>query len=404
MLESPNLKTGASLMSPRASRCTGRAGSTLPLLAALCLGACVAVPERDFTLADGGAGGGTGGQAAGGSVALDRDTGTGGSLGDRRDLPSEHPRDLGPGGQGGEGGVPGDAGRPRPTDAVIFAPDAGGGGPRLEPQNAFGPAARVTFLDMPRSRADAAAAGCRIAAHERGSILFGAFNFSGRPLASYVEPDANGHIEVVELARIRDWPASARVSALGEIGFDLFQGRETRDPDTYLIERGGFESRFDAVSVGPDGEFETGAGYTTFILPLVLGGQTIFTMERATVRGRLEVDGPGFAVRDGFVEGYYTRNGLAETIRYLDSICSMAGPPPSCDAFYLLVPHGACAAFGDARLCEDMIDVLASTVGGFDAQLVPGSDGVACDVGECNAVGVCLQVELGGVLISGESP
>ena len=377
-------------MLPRALRVTLSLAAASA--AALGLGACVEVPERDFTLAAG-----EGGLDTGHGPRADHSV-------------SEPLRDSGPevGGQDATG-RDADLAAPDavfvPADAAPVSPDASGGGQRLAPQNAFGPGARVTLLEMPRNAGDAAGVGCRIAAQERGSILYGAFNFSGRSLTSYVSPDANGHVEVVELGRILNWPAETPVSDLGEVDLLLLQGRETADPEAYLIETGGNLSRFMSVPIGPDGEFETTPTVASFLLPLLLGGQTAFTLERTTLRGRLTVDGPGFAVRDGLLEGYFTRNGVAEAIRYIDSLCSLPEAPTYCDAFYALVPHGACNAFGDQVLCDDMIDVLASAVGGFDARIEPGpaSAASACSGADCNAVGVCLEIELSGTTLAGES-
>lgn len=51
-----------------------------------------------------------------------------------------------------------------------------------------------------------------------------------------------------------------------------------------------------------------------------------------------------------------------------------------------------------------MIDILAESVGGFDALLGPGMDPAACAGSDCNAVGVCLQVAFSGTTIRGVGP
>lgn len=362
------------------------------LLALAGLTACVAVPDPDLEVR----GAADVAAAPQDAAPLGGQTGDLAGLGGRPvappdlDMIPDRPRDAG---AGGTPGAPADAGED--------------GEPRLAEQTEFGPAARVVALEMPANAPEAEALGCRVVGRERGSALHGAFHFSGRALTSYVTPDANGDIEMTLLARMPEWQAGARVSELGTVGLTLEEGARGADVEHFSVRSGATAVDFEPFPVAVDGTFETAPEYVSVLLPLLYGGQTVFTMENATLRGQLAVDGPGFAVKQARLEGYYTRDGVAESIRYMDAICSGSTPEDWCGEFRFIVPQGACMPFGDPGECDPFIDALSVVVGGFDAHVRPGEAPRACNsvAGEdCNAVGVCLALEMTGVVVTGRVP
>lgn len=356
------------------------------------LTACVAVPDPDLSVRSGADVGVSPQDAA----SLSGEPGDLAGLGGRpvnppdMDLVSGRPRDA------GAGGTP------------VVTPDAAETGePRLAEQTEFGPAARVVALEMPADPEAAEALGCRVAGVERGSILYGAFHFSGRDLTSYVTARANGDIEMVLLARMPDWQAGVRVGELGSAGLGLDEGARGADTEHFSVRSVPASADFDPFPVAADGTFETAPDFVSVRLPLLYGGRTVFTMQEATLRGRLAVDGPGFAMRQARLEGYYTRDGVAESIRDMDATCSGSAPEDWCDDFRLIVPPGACRPFGDAAACDLVIDALAIFVGGFDARVGPNMAPEACDSRidqDCNAVAVCLALEMTGVVVTGRTP
>jgi hypothetical protein len=356
--------------------------------------ACVDVPEPDLTV-----------RATSDAAAVSADAAPiGGRTGDLAGLGGAAPggepapgADLdpapGPPHDAGTGGTPG------------APPDAGDpGDPRLAAQNNLGAAARVVAQEMPANVQEARALGCRVASREEGSILYGAFHFANRSLSSYVTPDADGNIEMILLARMPDWPAGERVRDLGTASLGLEEGARGGSPDHFTVLRGPTAADFEPFAVAADGTFETDPDFVSVRLPLLYGGQTIFTMQNATLRGRLVVDGPGFGVQQAFLEGYYTRDGVAESIRYMDAICSGSTPENWCGDFRLIVPRGACTPFTDPGACDFVVDALSLVVGGFDALVGPGVAPQSCSGNSCNAVGVCLALELEGVVLSDGSP
>lgn len=363
------------------------------LLALAGLTACVAVPDPDLTVRAGA----DAAIAAMDAAAFAPDAGS-------------SPDDAAP--LGGRPGEPADLGGGAPgpdLDLISEHPrDAGADGePRLAEQTEFGPAARVVTLEMPANAPEAEALGCRVVGRERGSALYGAFHFSGRALTSYVTPDAGGIIELVVLARMPDWQAGVPASALGSIGLTLEEGARGADVEHFSVRSGSTGADFEPFDVAADGTFVTAPEYVSVMLPLLYGGQTIFTMQNATLRGRLRVDGPGFALKQARLEGYYTRDGVAESIRYMDAICSGSAPEDWCGEFRFIVPQGACTPFGDPGECDPFIEALSLVVGGFDAHLEPGMQPQACDAGTndaCNAVGVCLALEMAPVVVTGRVP
>jgi hypothetical protein len=356
------------------------------------LTACVAVPDPDLTV-----------RGSTDAASSPRDGAPlGGQAGDLAELGGRPGADLDP-----IPDPPRDAGAVE-GDTRTVAPDADEhGGPRLAEQNEFGPAARVVALEMPANATEADALGCRVAGRERGSILYGAFHFAMRELTSYVTPDEDGVIEMTLLARMPDWQAGVRVRELGTVGLGLDEGARGADLEHFSVRGGSTSAAFDPFPVAADGTFETAPETISVQLPLLYGGQTVFEMQNATLRGALRVDGPGFAVQDARLEGYYTRDGVAGSIRDMDATCRSSTPEAWCSDFRLIVPPGGCQPFGDPGTCDLLIDALALFVGGFDARVEPGVVPDACDSRnspDCNAVAVCLSLEMTGVVITGRAP
>ena len=104
-------------------------------------------------------------------------------------------------------------------------------------------------------------------------------------------------------------------------------------------------------------------------------------------------------VRNGVLGGYLTRDAILELIRGLQIACASEDAPSLCD-------QAGAILGGPDDPPENVLPILSQFIGGFDSKVTDGVPG-ACDPAvpdDCNAVSVCLLIEMGGVEIQGIAP
>ncbi len=97
--------------------------------------------------------------------------------------------------------------------------------------------------------------------------------------------------------------------------------------------------------------------------------------------------------------GYLTRDGILDLIRGLQVACASEDAPSLCDQAGAIIG-------GPEDPPENALPILSQFIGGFDSK-VEGNTPSECDPGtpdDCNAVSVCLLVEMGGTPIAGIAP
>ena len=313
---------------------------------------------------------------------------------------------------GGDGGPPPrDAGAPsRPDVRRPPAPDAArevdavpSDDERLGPQNEWGPAARVVFLDVPFTPDDAEETGCAVIGGQRGSGLSGLIGLAGADgrISDLVRPDDNDDVALVLLARAEDWLARTSVSQLGWTAISLYVGARGARGE-WLIDpislTGGNPSRARArdsrVEVDREGWFEADLGRFAFSLPMEVIPLSL-NLARVSLAGEMFADGPGFGF-EGLLEGYLTRDAVIEWVTSVQNECASDEPPSLCD-----VIGGLVGAPGSPP--DNALPLVSPLLGGFDAR-VERDVAMPCDPldpDDCNAISVCLSTRMEGVRIDG---
>ncbi|MGK0358852.1 MAG: hypothetical protein ACI9U2_001146 [Bradymonadia bacterium] len=318
---------------------------------------------------EGGEGGGVGGEGGEGG-------GVGGEGGEG-----------GVGGEGGEGGMGGDGGMG----------GAGGDTMPLGEANEYGPSSRVTFLDIPADAATAEAAGCTVAGAKKGSALGGLLGLlGGTMLSDFVNPDDAGEIQLVLLSQLEGWTVGQTGNEAAKATFNLFvgdlvEGEFLIDQDSFV---GGDPNNGPVISLEEtsiaNAQIQTSNGDVSIDLPLVPGVPLRLDLFGANYSGSLRVSADGFDSQNGLLQGYLTKEGLANLVDGIYAGCESEDPPSLCDQLQGIAPTAA-----------DAVILLEGLVG-YDVNFVDG-EGSDC-AADCNATGVCLQIEMTGTKIAGINP
>lgn len=316
--------------------------------------------------------------------------------------------------------APGDAadiGGERRADAEFDAapmldPDAGGDASAVdgavvdpfevprEPSNAWGPAARVSSLDIPSTPDEARRAGCLLRGPAVGTKLYSVLLLAGGGLRTQVRPGPGGRIELVLLARARSWPVGTPAAGLETVDIDIMPGVQD--------EAGGFHYDLEGFVEGDpaagarssfadtwvdDGWLDSDLITLSFRLSLLGTPRVPFTLRQARLTGRIAADGEGFRIDRGSIAGYLTLEQLVELIIEVQRFCSTESPP------------GICGLIGGQldRPVDELTELIVGFVNGLEVR-VEGNTVSDCDPmvpDDCNALGVCLELGATPVIVEG---
>ena len=283
-----------------------------------------------------------------------------------------------------------------PDSATDAAPDLAHAFDAAPPGLTFSPAGRVVDLVLPDNPAHAATLGCAVEARNNGSSLAAVVSLVAQGgLAPLVERKPDGSVDLVIAIQaagdkaMEPGPVQMRALYGGAIA-----GREDFSVDpASLAEDGLPRMRWPVMDTPADGRFHTQG--TTFTLSLSFGPEfppLNLVLQAATLRGIVSADGPGIALNDGFLEGYFSATSIRGLITELVTLCATEPEPSFCG--------GAIAVLGGAEEPNRAFNIIVGLIGGFDA-IADEASGRACSAGnpDCNAVGVCLKLRAEGVTL-----
>ena len=328
------------------------------------------------------------------------------------DAPTPEVADLGPAAHSSDDGGADDA-RVLPDFAPLVPPDAGPDGPIPSPdgglppqhgalvaQGPWGPAARVTWIDIPETPAAARSAGCLVEGKSAGSAVRNLIALAGGGLSGIVEPAEDGRISAVMLFRAAGWAPGRSALDLEVVDLEFYEGGQDAELG-FVISRGALVDG--EVAAGPrfgfpgtpveGGWLRTEAGPFVLPLSLELAPDLPLPLSGARVNGRLAADAPGFRLDRGILTGYVTLDDARRLVADIKSTCAADEPP------------GLCALVGGQldRPVDELVDLVIGILGGFEVRF---EEGVAepCDPGVeagCNAVGLCVTLRARGVEVVG---
>ncbi|MFN3197981.1 MAG: hypothetical protein ACE366_06120 [Bradymonadia bacterium] len=342
-----------------------------------------------------GAGGGVGGAGGGAAGAGGGAAGAGGMAGGGG-MGGEGGMAGMPGGAGGEGGMGGD---PGPVDKCE---DGAGDMTALGAINEFGPSSRLVGLAIPESAEAATEANCGLVGPSNGSGLSALLDLvGGEGLDEFVQPDENGDISLLIFSQFAGMAEGDTIPGTDTADINLYVGVQAEDGFRYAKSSfvdsdpaNGPLISFDGANICDNGYLEAGPSVFTVDLPLVEGLPLAISLEQAALRGFTAVNGSGLDFNDGVIAGYLTRDTLLALVNGIITACAADEPPSLCDTVGPLLGNDP----------EAGLDLLLSFIGDFEAAVEGNGNVRDCDAGvpdDCNAIGVCLQVEMAAETVVG---
>ncbi|MCA9538215.1 MAG: nucleotidyl transferase AbiEii/AbiGii toxin family protein [Myxococcales bacterium] len=272
----------------------------------------------------------------------------------------------------------------------------------LGPSNGFGPAARVSLLDIPETPEEARHAGCLVHGALAGSGPHNLLLLAGGSLVDQVRANRQGRVEMVLLLRARGWAEGATAAELETVDLDFLGGDQ--DPAlAFLARRSGFVDG-DPAAPGVVSFAETfvdrgwlDSDLIDFSLPVSFlnSPPVLLRLESTRITGQIAAEAPGFRLVEGTIAGYLTTATATIMVEDVKALCA-EDPPPA-----------ICALIGGQidRPTEELVGLIMGIVGGADVHFADGRPG-PCDPeveGDCNAMAACFVFEAEPAVISGVS-
>lgn len=253
------------------------------------------------------------------------------------------------------------------------------------------PVARVSALSIPSTVNEATEVGCRLQGSGNGTALSSVLSLAGDfDTNDFVRPDDQGEIALIILNHLEGWGSGQTGNQSGELTSHFFLGDQL-DDGTFSILDGQGESQFSfPETVIMDGLYQTPPGDFPFLLFLTEGFPLSLNLSSTKVSGLVSTDQVGFSMTEGLVQGYLTDDSIRAMLNNMYVICASDNAPDFCDTVGTILS-------GDVETDEQLLIPL---LGGYDAQLVDDI-ATACSQGEsCNAISVCLSIEMSSVTVS----
>ena len=258
------------------------------------------------------------------------------------------------------------------------------------------PSARLSGLTIPADAAAATAGGCRLAGSSNGTALGGLLALAGGAVDtnSFVQPDPmTGEIKLVLLNHLKGWEAGSTGNAAGELVANFYTGVQAGeafeiDPVS-LHDDGTPYISFPGTTV-TDGLLRTPTSTFTVNLPILDGVNLGIRLDQAKLEGDVTVDATGFNLGAGVLGGYLTKDGVMELINGLIAACTSPMPPSALSSVCPIIGTDAQTAFA-----------LLSSFVTFDTLVEDGAAATSCATADCNALSVCLLVEMSSASVTG---
>jgi hypothetical protein len=256
----------------------------------------------------------------------------------------------------------------------------------------------LSALNLPGSPEEATASGCRLASAKNGTALGGLLALAGGSVDtnSFVQPDANGDIQLVLLNHLAGWAEGMSGNNAGTLQANFYTG--VQDGENFSIDPVSLDAAGNPIiyfedTMVTDGLHQTPASDFIVDLPLVEGLPLQLILSQTEVSGFVSVDDVGFNMSEGVLGGYLTKDAIFDLLEGIGTACAGENAPSLCDTVGMVLT-------GDA---EQDLNTLLLVLGGFDSSVAADGSVSACsgDSPDCNAVSVCILLEMKSANIRG---
>ena len=261
---------------------------------------------------------------------------------------------------------------------------------------AYCPSARISAMMIPDSPMQAEMVGCQVVGMNRGTSLNTLLAlFGDTTLNNFVQPDDNGEMGMIILNHLAGWSANQSGNEVSEVNSHFYIG-QSADDGSFMIradslsEEGMPQITFPNTAI-VNTLYQTPYADFTFTFPLA-GIPLTLRLSYTDISGLIETDDLGFRMTEGVINGYLTEDTIVSIMSDISRLCMSSNAPSICDSLGALL-SGIPA--NDAIL-------LSTILGGYDTLMSSEGQPSACTNNtECNALSVCLQIEMSSITISG---
>jgi hypothetical protein len=232
---------------------------------------------------------------------------------------------------------------------------------------------------------------------KNGTALGGLLMLAGGAVDtnSFVRPNDEGKIDLVVLNHLVGWADGATGNDAGSLTSNFYTGEQENDTD-FLIDPVSLVDGepliyFNDTTV-TDGLYMTSPA--DFIVDLPIEDLPLqLRLSQAEISGLVSLDDRGFNMTEGVLGGYLTRDAIIDLIDGINTVCASDDAPSLCDSVGSFLS-------GDA---EQDLGLLLPILGGFDSAVAADGGVSACagDSPDCNAVSVCILIEMSSASITG---
>lgn len=258
------------------------------------------------------------------------------------------------------------------------------------------PAGRLISLDAPESPTAARGAGCTVLGAYAGSGLGSLAILSGG-LDQNFKANGAGEVGMVLVGEVENFSLTEPMSMNILMGGQDEENSFTKDaPADSIVDPEDVNAKFDNIILDDDGWFDAVTQQLRLPVPILEDFMVAAGINAATMSGQMDVteDGLNF---NGLLMGYLPAEEVMKIATSLIAACGWDETPIICD-----ITAGQITATTEP---EAAYDIIVGFMGHYDVRIEDGVP-VDCDVDAaesdpngCNALGVCLEVEMEAITL-----
>lgn len=253
---------------------------------------------------------------------------------------------------------------------------------------------RLVGMTVPDSPELARSLGCALLGHHVGSSLGSLLSLSGG-LDRFFEVDYYGEVAVIILAQTDGFQSGSE----GPFQLKLFEGAQDKNLDfvgaSTQKEIGG---NFEGMALDPEGWFSVETDELRLPIP-VLDDLIVYPpLASVSLEGKFVQTQQGFDTERLLLKGYITEAGIMELVEKIIEVCGL--PPGERPNICPVISNQITGSTPP----EEAFPIFVSFMGGFDVKVVDGHP-QPCSLGndevqsDCNAVSVCMDLEMASVQV-----
>lgn len=258
------------------------------------------------------------------------------------------------------------------------------------------PAGRLVSLDAPEGPSAARAAGCTVLGEYAGAGLGSLAILSGGLDQNY-KPNGAGEVGMVLIGEVEKFALNEPLKMNFLMGGQDAENAYTKiAPSDSIVPPESVDAVFDNIILDDEGWFDSVTESLKLPVPILEDFMVAAGINAATLSGQMQVTEQGMNF-NGLLMGYLPATEVMHITESLIAACGWEETPIICD-----ITAGQITATTDPA---DAYEIIVGFMGHYDVRIEDGVP-VSCDLEAaetdptgCNALGVCLEVEMEAITL-----